>query len=259
MDDHHISQSSSPQPNHQGKDTSDGQDESLNLNRPNHSSSSSPSKSVLKEVAKVPVLDADENEVLFEDLYKPSGQGKRKRTLIIFIRHFFCGNCQDYVKAVSSSFSAPSQLPSDTAIVIVGCGASSLIPMYKDVTNCPFPVYTNPDRRLHALLDMKITMDRGTQTPDYSPISLFHSVIRGIVQTLSRLLMGDMLQSGHKGQNGGELLFEAEITNEAEDGKEAVVEVQVPFSHIMTNTRNHTEIPALRTILGLEEEHLGKP
>lgn len=69
--------------------------------------------------------------------------------------------------------------------------------------------------------------------------------------------MGDMLQSGDKWQNGGELLFEAEIANETEDGEEEV-KVQVPFCHIMNNTRDHSEIPVLRTALGLDEEALDR-
>ncbi|OJD16522.1 hypothetical protein AJ78_03299 [Emergomyces pasteurianus Ep9510] len=255
MDDRHISQTGLP---HHSHDTSDAQEQSTNLNAASHSGSASPSESVLKAAAKIPILDVDGNELLFEDLYKPSGPGKKKkRTLIIFIRHFFCGSCQEYVKAVSSSFSAPSQLPSDTAIAIVGCGASSLIALYKDLTNCAFPVYTDPTKCLHALFDMKRTLYAGTRTPDYFSRSIFYLTIQSIVQTLSRLWKGDMLQSGDKWQNGGELLFEAEIINETEDGEEEI-EVQVPFSHIMADTRNHTEIPVLRTILGLSEEQHGK-
>ncbi|KKZ65352.1 hypothetical protein EMCG_01280 [[Emmonsia] crescens] len=257
MDDYHISPTSSSQRSHKNEHAPDAHDEISTPNPPNHASSGSPSESILKDVAKIPILDVDGNEVLFEDVYKPSGQGKKKRTLIIFVRHFFCGSCQDYVSAVSSSIPAPSQLPTDTAVAIVGCGASSLISIYADITKCPFPIYTDPTRCLHALFGMKRTLDSGPHAPDYSTTSIFYLVFRGIAQTLSRLLMGDMFQSGDKWQNGGELLFEAEIANETEDGEEEV-KVQVPFCHIMNNTRDHSEIPVLRTALGLEEEPLDR-
>ncbi|EDN02888.1 predicted protein [Histoplasma mississippiense (nom. inval.)] len=65
-------------------------------------------------------------------------------------------------------------------------------------------------------------MDAGTHAPDYSTTSMFSLVTQGIAMTVSRLLKGDMLQSGNKWQNGGEILFDAEIPNEAEDGGEEV-------------------------------------
>ncbi|PGH10017.1 hypothetical protein GX51_00283 [Blastomyces parvus] len=223
------------------------------MNPPTHSSSESPpSESILRDAAKVSVLDGDGNEILFGDLYKPSGRGEKKRTLFIFIRHFFCVNCQDYVRAVSESIPAPSQLPTNTAIIIVGCGSPSLIAFYKDTTKCSFPIYTDPTRCLHALFDMKMTLDAGNHAPDYSPSSVPTLVVRGVTMTLSRLLNGDMLQSGNKWQNGGELLFEAEFANGAGDGDEEI-KVTVPFCHIMKNTRDHSEVSVLRTILGLDE------
>ncbi|KLJ11136.1 hypothetical protein EMPG_13588 [Blastomyces silverae] len=225
------------------------------MDPPTHSSSEPPSESALRDAAKVSVLDVDGNEILFGDLYKPSGRGEKKRTLIIFVRHFFCGSCQDYVGAVSESIPAPPQLPTNTAIIIVGCGAPSLIATYRDTTKCPFPIYTDPTRCLYALFDMKMTLDAGNHAPDYSPSSMFSLVTRGITYTLGRLLSGDMLQSGNKSQNGGELLFEAEFANgAAEDGDEEI-KVTIPFCHIMKNTRDHSEVSILRTILGLDEEH----
>ncbi|KAL2379166.1 hypothetical protein RJZ90_005465 [Blastomyces dermatitidis] len=195
------------------------------MNPPTHSPLEMPSESTLRDAAKLSVLDADGNE-----------------------------SCQDYVKAVSESIPAPSQLPTNTTIIIVGCGASSLIATYRDTTKCPFPIYTDPTRCLHALFDMKMTLDAGDNAPNYSTSSMFSLVIRGITTTLGRLLSGDMLQSGNKWQNGGELLFEAEFANGAEGGDEEI-KVNVPFCHIMKNTRDHSEVSVLRTILGLDEEH----
>ena len=47
-----------------------------------------PSKAELQKVADLPVLDASGKSYTFKSLY----DGKRK-LLIIFIRHFFCGVC----------------------------------------------------------------------------------------------------------------------------------------------------------------------
>ncbi|EEH06504.1 conserved hypothetical protein [Histoplasma capsulatum G186AR] len=244
-----------PTNNHENERTPSAQNENSAMNPATHSSEEPLSEATLRDAAKVFLLDADGNKVRFGDLYKPPGRGKKQRTLIIFVRHFFCGSCQDYVRAVASSIPGPSQLPADTAIAIVGCGASSLIPQYINRTKCPFPIYTDPTRYLHALFGMKLTLDAGTHAPDYSTTSMFSLVTQGIAMTVSRLLKGDMLQSGNKWQNGGEILFEAEIPNEAEDGGEEV-KVRVPFCHIMKNTRDHSEVSVLKTVIGLDEERV---
>ncbi len=51
-------------------------------------SSKVPSKSDLAKVADLPVLDAAGKSHTFQSLY---ANDDRRRTFIIFIRHFFCG------------------------------------------------------------------------------------------------------------------------------------------------------------------------
>jgi hypothetical protein len=52
-----------------------------------------PSKDIIEKAADIPVVDVDGKEVPFKSLYLPSNDGDKeeRRTLIIFIRHFFCG------------------------------------------------------------------------------------------------------------------------------------------------------------------------
>ncbi|KAK2748051.1 hypothetical protein FQN55_004600 [Onygenales sp. PD_40] len=211
-----------------------------------------PSESVLRKVARIPILDAEGKEQLFEDLYMPSRPGETKRVLVIFIRHFFCGSCQEYITALSSSIPSQSVLPPNTTIAIVGCGANSLIPMYEEVTKCPFPIYTDPTQRLYTLFGMTRTLNRGSYAPEYAQSSLASLVVKGITQGLKRMLAGDMLQSGDKQQNGGELLFEAEITDPVTSDMKGY-NVKVPWCHLMENTRNHSEISVLKDVLGIGE------
>ncbi len=51
-------------------------------------SSKSPSRSDLAKVADLPVLDAAGKSHTFKSLY---AHNDRQKTLVIFIRHFFCG------------------------------------------------------------------------------------------------------------------------------------------------------------------------
>lgn len=53
-----------------------------------------PSKEMIEKAADIPVVDIDGKEMPFKSLYTPSegsGDKGQRRTLIIFIRHFFCG------------------------------------------------------------------------------------------------------------------------------------------------------------------------
>ena len=55
-------------------------------------STSVPSKSTLEKVADLPVFDVDGKTIPFKSLYWPD-TNERKKVMIIFIRHFFCGVC----------------------------------------------------------------------------------------------------------------------------------------------------------------------
>lgn len=52
-----------------------------------------PTASQMKKAADFSLLDASGNSVQFSTLYKPSDRSERTKTLIIFVRHFFCGVC----------------------------------------------------------------------------------------------------------------------------------------------------------------------
>lgn len=73
------------------------------------------------------------------------------------------------------------------------------------------------------------------------------SVIGGIRQALKRVSAGDAHKSGDIAQVGGEFLFEKDY-RESLEGKP----LKVTWCHRMKNTRDHTEIPALRKIMGFD-------
>lgn len=49
-----------------------------------------PSGDVIKKAGEVTIHNAEAKSVLFKSLYN-ADNGQRKRVMIIFIRHFFCG------------------------------------------------------------------------------------------------------------------------------------------------------------------------
>ncbi|KAK4180534.1 AhpC/TSA antioxidant enzyme-domain-containing protein [Triangularia setosa] len=166
-----------------------------------------PTLETLKKIDNYIVLDRNGKSHTFRSLY--TGRHVARRVLLVFVRHFYCGNCQDYLRTLSSAFS-PSDLlglPIPTFIVVIGCGDQGLIDMYTSETGCPFPVYTDPTRKLYAELGMIRTLALG-ERPAYTKTHLVKSSIASVVQGLKQIPKGLAHKGGDSRQIGGEFLFE---------------------------------------------------
>lgn len=139
-----------------------------------------------------------------------------------------------------SSFFTPEfllELEPSTQIVVIGHGQPDLIPFYLKETNCPFPIYADPTKKLYHLLGMTRTLNMGSKAPEYMHDSVVVNAVKSIFQEFRA--GRNMLKGGDIYQVGGEFLFE--------DGK-------VTWCHRMRNTRDHAEVSELRAVLGLDEE-----
>lgn len=134
--------------------------------------------------------------------------------------------------------------------------------MYIDATGCPFPIYTDPSRKLFDTLGMIKTLAPGVR-PAYQRQSMASSVAASLVQGLKQLPTGLATRSGDHRQVGGEFLFEPvepespvpEISegNEKDEAMQyGAEEKRVSWCHRMKTTRDHTEVPVLRKILGMD-------
>ncbi|KAF5376209.1 hypothetical protein D9615_008488 [Tricholomella constricta] len=125
--------------------------------------------------SKLEILDVKGNKVAFGSIFES------QKTIVVFIRHFFCGSCQAYVERLAS---VPQQAleKADAKIVIVGCGewnpiqsyagkSALLLPVlspgYSDVlhpetTQFHGPIYADPSRALYHALGMNIEKLEGT-------------------------------------------------------------------------------------------------
>ncbi|KAL4734276.1 AhpC/TSA antioxidant enzyme-domain-containing protein [Aspergillus similis] len=183
------------------------------------------------QIAGYTLLDRDGKELLFREVYSQAD-----RTLVIFVRHFFCGSCQEYLQRLSSTVTPEvlSSLPGSTSIAIVGCGDPSLISYYAAQTGCPYPMYCDPARKLYEALGMITTWEIGPR-PDYISRGVHRLVVDGIWQGLKHIWDGKILKAGAAEQQGGEFLFER-----SEDG-----EKRISWCHRMQRSWGHTEIPVL--------------
>ncbi|KAL5596673.1 hypothetical protein BROUX41_006634 [Berkeleyomyces rouxiae] len=193
-----------------------------------------PPKDVMKKIGSLPLLDRAGTAHSFEEVIATA-----ERTLAIFVRHFFCGNCQEYIRVLGTIIS-PDSLPSNTAIVIIGCGDPQLIDMYIEATGCKFPLYTDPERKAFETLGMIKTLQLG-EKPRYMKKSLTMSIVASIGQALRQIPTGLALSSGDHRQVGGEFMFET------------VQEVrQVTWCHRMRSTRDHAELGEIQKVLKSE-------
>ncbi|KAI1389752.1 AhpC/TSA antioxidant enzyme-domain-containing protein [Hypoxylon trugodes] len=235
-----------------------------------------PTIETLRKIETYTVLDSDGKTHQFKSLY--AGHNSARRVLIIFVRHFFCGNCQEYLRTLSASITPDAllQLPVSTFIAVIGCGAPELINSYIQETGCPFPVYADPTRRLYSELGMVRTLAMGSRPAYLQGKSIAHTVVSGVVQGLKQIKSGLVMKMGDQRQVGGEFLFEPATmeldtpvtTPRSEEDKKLeptgevdkpddhedpkVEEKRVTWCHRMRTTRDHAEMPELMEVLGLD-------
>lgn len=129
-------------------------------------------------------------------------------------------------------------MPIPTSIVVIGCGSPALIPHYKAVTGCPFPIFAEPSRKLFKILGMSLSVNIGMKRPGYmKQISPPAWLLEQLVQ-MSKTKGVKKFKGGNWLQIGGEFLFQ--------DG-------QVVWCHRMKNYRNHVEVGVLKRILEIED------
>jgi hypothetical protein len=207
-----------------------------------------PDRATLAAVQHIPVYDSNGMARPFGALYEPT-HSTHQRQLIIFIRHFYCGGCQAYIKALAESITMSEyfHIPIPTKIMIIGCGQPSMINYYRNFTQCPFPIYAEPSRKLFKKLGMNVSVNLGMRPPEYMKgtgtvpwlANQVKNIHRGLRATTEpSLSVKDVFRGGNIMQIGGEFLFE--------DG-------QVLWCHRMKHYRNHAEVPVLRKLLDLDD------
>ncbi|KAJ5082433.1 hypothetical protein N7532_011476 [Penicillium argentinense] len=198
-----------------------------------------PSPEACQKVENYQVLDREGNAHPFKSLYQ--GPDTAQRVLIIFVRHFFCGSCQEFLISLSQAIKPDdlARLPTSTSIVVIGCGDPGLIEFYATHTECPFPMYADPTRKLYDDLGMTNTLALGSK-PEYIRKSMLRIIGESIIQGLKQIPSGLATKGGDSRQVGGEFLYE--ITA-------AGLQKQVTWCHRMETTRDHTSIDKLVRVL----------
>ncbi|KAF9654060.1 hypothetical protein BDM02DRAFT_1190125 [Thelephora ganbajun] len=192
-----------------------------------------PTSESIAAVSKLQIHDEKGQAVTLGSLFED------QKTVIIFIRHFFCGTCQAYISHLAS-------IPLETftnigvRVVVIGCGERDVIPFYKETTGFKGDIYADFSRETFRALDLKVTLEitpKGEKKKSYVPGSRFANVMESAWRMVTHpKYIG---RQGNIAQLGGDFIFGPGP--------------QCAFAHRMQHTEDHIEIAELVQLLGLPE------
>ncbi|KAL0575597.1 hypothetical protein V5O48_006382 [Marasmius crinis-equi] len=180
-----------------------------------------PTSEQLEEASKLYVIGESGIRVPFGDLWRD------QKTIVIFIRHFLCPFCQDYLFSISRNVSPEVLSKEGVKLVIIGNGHFDLIRSYRRIFRTPFEIYTDPSLQVYSAMGMTL------QTTEKGPKSSYirHGTISGtgmVIANAVKVGMPVWKKHGDISQLGGEFILGP--------GNEC------NFSHRMRYTRSHLPI-----------------
>lgn len=115
-----------------------------------------PTAAQMIQAASLPLTCEDGSKITFGSLFTAH------RTIVVFLRHFLCPYCQDYMSSLKalvkpetlSRLSDASEQRHLVGLVVISSGAHALIRKYRKIFGLPFLVYTDPDLGVYKALGM---------------------------------------------------------------------------------------------------------
>ncbi|KAI0748487.1 AhpC/TSA antioxidant enzyme-domain-containing protein [Daedaleopsis nitida] len=160
-----------------------------------------PTPDVVANAAALNVFDASGKEVSFGSLIRD------QKTIVVFIRHFFCGTCQQYAMQLASVRKDALE-QAGAHLVLIGCGDWKMITNYCETTGFKGPLYADPSRALYTTFGLVENLDRtpaDQEKRSYLGRSLFGNVTRSIWGGLKNpQFIG---KQGNISQLGGDFVF----------------------------------------------------
>ncbi|KDE02986.1 hypothetical protein MVLG_06486 [Microbotryum lychnidis-dioicae p1A1 Lamole] len=203
-------------------------------------SSSAPSEATFATALAATIKDHTGADVSFGSLLSAE---RAHKAIVIFIRHFYCGLCQDFLFFLTSKVKPDLLQSHNTKLIIVGCGEFGLLDGYKALIGTPYDIYADLDLSVYTPLGMtRRTLEQGKFGPNNKPEYLVRSAFSNIVTSIRNVFkMGKpMANSGDIRQLGGEFVFDSQ--------KQAV------FVHRMENTRGHAKLAEILGAAGVPYE-----
>ncbi|KIJ13393.1 hypothetical protein PAXINDRAFT_81053 [Paxillus involutus ATCC 200175] len=188
------------------------------------------------------LMDAASCFVIAENgLRVPFGELFRdQKTIIIFVRHFWCPLCQDYMFSVARNVNLKLLKQADVNLVVIGNGSYNIIKSYRQIFRAPFTFYTDPSLRLHTALGMTLrVLEPKSQRKRGGYVR--HGHVSGIAMVFKNALRVGMPvweKGGDPTQLGGEFILGPGLT--------------ASYAHRMPNARSHAPIMHVLAAAGID-------
>nr|XP_021532779.1 thioredoxin-like protein AAED1 isoform X2 [Aotus nancymaae] len=99
-------------------------------------------------VAELPVLDARGQQVPFGALFR------ERRAVVVFVRHFLCYICKEYVEDLARIPKSFLQ-EADVTLIVIGQSSYHHIESFCKLTGYSHEIYVDPEREIYKRLGMK--------------------------------------------------------------------------------------------------------
>ncbi|XP_044796209.2 peroxiredoxin-like 2C isoform X1 [Bubalus bubalis] len=155
-------------------------------------------QSLAAAVAELPVLDASGRPVPFGELFR------ERRAIVVFVRHFLCYICKEYVEDLAK---IPKSFLQEANVTLIVIGQSSYhhIEPFCKLTGYSHEIYVDPEREIYKRLGMK----RGEEiaSSGQSP-HVKSNILSGSIRSLWRAVTGPLFDfQGDPAQQGGTLIL----------------------------------------------------
>ncbi|KAI0706090.1 hypothetical protein BC835DRAFT_1312193 [Cytidiella melzeri] len=194
-----------------------------------------PDAESVRKAYELELLDSTGQKVKFGTLIGDTG-----RTVVVFIRHFFCGSCQAYVSQLAQIKGDALEI-AHVRLVVIGCGNYQPIKEYEQKTGYKKAIYTDATRALFKHFGLIESLE---VTPSDQPMKSYLAGRSRLANTLSSIWNGPLQHPHHIGkqgkfsQLGGDFIF----------GPDS----HCSFAYRMHHTEDHTEIAELMKHAGVQ-------
>ncbi|KAH9995631.1 hypothetical protein BJV74DRAFT_717881, partial [Russula compacta] len=169
----------------------------------------------LTQAAQMPVVRENGVRVQFGELWRT------QRTVAIFIRHFWCPMCQDYLASVMREVDHAALFRSGVRLVVIGCGSYGLIRSYRQIFRLPYELFVDasPGQMLYRALGMGHVLSgiqKGRSSAEHGVGSYVrHGAVSGLAMVVAHALRVGMPvweRGGDASQLGGEFVLGPGLT-----------------------------------------------
>ncbi|KAK7033351.1 AhpC/TSA antioxidant enzyme-domain-containing protein [Favolaschia claudopus] len=183
----------------------------------------------LERASACEIQDENGNKVTFGSIIE------NKKTVVVFIRHFFCGVVEQLAAIPQTALDA-----AETKIVVIGCGDYRALPQYKENANYSGSIYADSNRELYFALGMDIETTARTPAGEEKRSYVTQGFYTNLWNSMKRGPFRDPSLIGKQGnfnQLGGDFIFGPGNT--------------CTWAHRMQHTQDHMEVADLMKAAGV--------